>query len=265
MYTLAYTMHQGKVCRQQQDCLLIHKKIYQEKSLPITTSPFNKEELLLAVADGLTSSGGNPRLAPQKASRVALEELVKTWRQNPEWFQDGFIANRHLRRVQAQLAQRLSHSPITHGAATTLVVVHLKNDHCALLNTGDSRIYLANAAGIWQRLSKDHTLLQGLIDQGKALADQEYGSIYGMLEHALTADFDETDFAIHRQTTILEQGATLVLCSDGIHDQLGEQQMWDAFDPARDVATQTRMWRDAVWKNGAKDNFSLIVLRRENV
>ena len=36
MLTLAYTMHRGKVCRQQQDCILIDGAIHQVPGLPIT-------------------------------------------------------------------------------------------------------------------------------------------------------------------------------------------------------------------------------------
>ena len=58
------------------------------------------------------------------------------------------------------------------------------------------------------------------------MPDQEYASVYEMLEHALTADADENDFAIHRVLVSLSPGATLVLCSDGIHEKLGEERLW---------------------------------------
>ncbi len=36
MLEIAYTMHQGKICRQQQDCILIDGAIHQVPVLPIT-------------------------------------------------------------------------------------------------------------------------------------------------------------------------------------------------------------------------------------
>lgn len=264
MYSVAYTMHRGKVGRRQQDCILVNQTVYQESVLPTATQSLDESEVLLAVADGLANSGGNRHLAPQQASRVALEELVKARREHPEWLQNGLVANRHLRQVQARLADRLADSPITYGAATTLAMAHLRNDQCAILNVGDSRLYLAQETGEWQCLSKDHTILQGLIDQGKASLDQEYAGFYGMLEHALTADAGENDFAIHRVQVSLSPGATLVLCSDGIYEKLGEERLWQLFNPKQDITTQTKIWRDAVWQQGASDNYSLIVLRRES-
>ena len=74
---------------------------------------------------------------------------------------------------------------------------------------------------------------------------------------------EEGDFAIHWVWVTLEPGDTLMLCSDGIHDQIGEEILWELFDPALDVAAQAKVWRDAVWRHGAKDNLSLVVVRVE--
>ncbi|MDZ7621434.1 MAG: protein phosphatase 2C domain-containing protein [Candidatus Competibacteraceae bacterium] len=263
MLTLAYTMHQGKLCRQQQDCILIDGTIHQDRMLPITAWSLLADEVLLAVADGVASSGGNRRIAPQQASRIVLEELVKAVREHPEWLQDGFVANRHARHIQTQLSNKLADNPKTYGAASTLAVAHVRSGRAAILNVGDSRVYQANREGQWRRLSKDHTVLQGMIDRGEASPDTEYASLYGALEHGLCADPEASDFAIHRVTVTLEPGDRLVLCSDGIHDQLGEDRLWALFDPALDVAAQAKVWRDAVWRDGAKDNFSLVVVMIE--
>ena len=261
MLTLAYTLHRGKVCRQQQDCILIDGAIHQVPVLPITAATLTADEALLAVADGVACSGGDRRIAPQRASRIVLEELAKAVRDRPEWLQDSFVANRHVRQVQARLSDRLADNPETRGAASTLAVAHVRGRRAAILNVGDSRVYRANRAGRWWRLSKDHTVLQGMIDRGEASPDTEYASLYGMLAHVLCADAEEGDFAIHRVVVTLEPGDTLVLCSDGIHDQIGEATLWALFDPALDVAAQAKVWRDAVWRDGAKDNLSLVVAR----
>ncbi len=96
-FEIAYAMHRGKVCCQQQDCLLIDGAIHQVPVLPITAATLTADEALLAVADGVACSGGDRRIAPQRASRIVLEELAIAVRDHPEWLQDGFVANRHVR------------------------------------------------------------------------------------------------------------------------------------------------------------------------
>lgn len=102
-----------------------------------------------------------------------------------------------------------------------------------------------------------------MIDRGEASPDAEYASLYGALEHVLCADPEESDFAIHRVLVTLEPGDRLVLCSDGIHDEIGEEMLWELFDPALEIAAQTKVWRDAVWRHGAGDNLSLVIVTVE--
>ena len=254
MFEIAYTMHRGRLSRYQEDSLLIQDQIYQKGSLPITAQRCAGDEVLLAVADGVHSSP-----SPHRASRLVLETLVKAIQEHPEWLQDGLVANWHLRQVQEQLAEQLADHPQTVGSATTIVVAHLRGAQAAVLNVGDSRAYQVSAAGQWRRLTKDHTVLQGLIDRGLASPEIDYSRMYLALEHVLCADFGSADFAIHRVIVTLEPGDWLVLCSDGVHNEIGEAALWGLFDPALDVAAQARAWRDAVWNHGAHDNLSLVV------
>ena len=251
---IAFTQHRGKINRQQQDCLLINGAIHQAPALPITPLTLAAEDVLLAVADGVVSSS-----APRRASRTVLEELAKAIQEHPEWRQEGFVSARHLRHVQTRLADQLADNPKTYGAATTIAVAHIRSHRAVVLNVGDSRVYHVDRMGRWRRLSKDHTVLQGLIDRGEASPDKEYASMYLALEHALCADHEEHDFAIHRVMVTLEPGDRLVLCSDGVHDELGEPAMWGLFEPALEVAEQVRVWRE-----GAGDNLSLIVVMIES-
>ncbi len=256
MLELAYTMHRGRQNHRQEDCILVNNSIYQELVLPITTVTLITTDVLSAIADGVHASP-----VPHKASRMVLENLVKAIYQHSEWLQDGLIAHRHLRWVQTQLSKRLADNPKTCGSASTIVMAHLLGNQAAILNVGDSRAYHVSPQWQWQRLSKDHSILQGLIDKGEASLDVEYSGIYQMLDSVLCADHENNDFDIHRVTLSLQVGDTLVLCSDGIHEQIGEEKMWALFDPMLDVTAQTKVWRDAVWASGAKDNYSLIVAR----
>lgn len=256
MFEIAYTMHRGKQNLHQEDCILVNGALYQECVLPVATLSLATDEVLLAVADGVHTSP-----MPHRASRTVLEELTQAIREHPEWLQEGFVANRHLRQVQERLADRLAVRPQTFGTASTIAVAHIRGQRAAILNVGDSRVYYSNGEGQWRRVSKDHTVLQGMIDQGLASPDVEYSSVLTMLEHVLCADHEENEnkFAIHRVMISLESGDRLVLCSDGIHDEIGEEIMWTLFDPSLDVKAQTTVWRDAVWRHGAKDNLSLVV------
>ncbi|MFO1371422.1 MAG: hypothetical protein U1F42_03190 [Candidatus Competibacteraceae bacterium] len=188
----------AKVCCQQQDCIPIDGAIHQDSMLPITALTLAGDEVVLAVADGVASSDGNRRIAPATGQPDRAGGIGQGGSGTPGVVAGGFVANRHLRHVQTQLSDKLADDLKTYGAASTLAVAHVRGRRAAILNVGDSRVYRANREGRWWRLSKDHTILQGMIDRGDASPDAEYASVYGMLEHVLCADSEESDFAIHR-------------------------------------------------------------------
>ena len=126
---------------------------------------------------------------------------------------------------------------------------------------GDSRVYRIGLAGDWRQLSLDHTYRQTMITRGEIAADQSLGQPFNDLDHMLIADEAEDDFAIHWQRGTWQSGDTFLLCTDGVHDTLGEARLQALFQPGRALVDQVTVWRDAVLATGAPDNFSLILLR----
>ena len=97
--------------------------------------------------------------------------------------------------------------------------------------------------------------------KGQASCDQEYARIYDALDACLIADDEETEFPVHWQVSDFEVGDTLLLCSDGVHQTIGQQMLEQLFDPHLSTYTQVDIFRTAVLNAGAPDNFSLILAR----
>ena len=135
-------------------------------------------------------------------------------------------------------------------------------ERCTVLSVGDSRAYRIAADGTWKQLTHDHTILNAMIDRGEANPETEYASFYNMLDSCLVADDEETDFRIHYEETPFLAGDSILLCTDGVHDTLGDVQMQRLTEAGLDPGTQVGIWRKAVLAAGAPDNFSMILLRR---
>ena len=164
--------------------------------------------------------------------------------------------------MHAQLCLCLGHNPWIRGTATTLALLQWRADQWSLVNVGDSRVYRIGREGGWRQLSQDHTYRQSMIARGEIAADQSLGQLFNDLEHMLIADDNEDDFAIHWQRGTWQPGEAFLLCTDGVHDTLGEARLQALFQPWRKLVDQVAVWRDAVLAGGAPDNFSLILLRR---
>ena len=79
--------------------------------------------------------------------------------------------------------------------------------------------------------------------------------------NTVIADDEETEFSVHRQVVPFEIGDTLLLCSDGVHQTLGQKVLEQLFDPRHSTQIQVDIFRTAVLKAGAPDNFSLILVK----
>jgi serine/threonine protein phosphatase PrpC len=250
MFEIAYTQHSGGAGRQQQDAIWTGNSILQSRNARVS-SHGESAPVLLAVADGVAASN-----RPARASRFVVESLSRhDHRQR--------LTGRQVRDIQAQLAARYAGGN-THGSATTLVAARVTESGCEIVNVGDSRAYLFSADGSCRQLSYDHTILNALIATGEVRADDDvaYAQIYQGLAHCLTADSEEYGFALHYEEAALEKGAGLLLCSDGLHDAIGDAAIRDLYRPERTATEQVEMWRKAVIEAGVPDNLSILLARR---
>lgn len=248
MIEIAFTQHSGKQHRAQQDAMWNGEHCLQDANLPTASLTLKDDRFLVAIADGVAVSP-----SPHLASRFVIEALAGTG-------MDALLSARRVRDIQGQLCDRYAKGR-TFGSSTTLVAVHSINGSCQVINAGDSRSYLISAEGKWRQTSHDHTILNDMIASGEAEAGKEYARMYNGLAHCLIADDEEDQFAIHCSQHTFTQGDSLLLCSDGLHDTLGDARIQQLYCPDLPPNKQVEIWRRAVLATGAPDNFSIILAR----
>jgi protein phosphatase/serine/threonine-protein phosphatase Stp1 len=107
--------------------------------------------------------------------------------------------------------------------ASTFIAMILRDRHFACLWAGDSRAYLLRA-GVLQQISRDHSLVQELVDSGKlAQEDAERHPHANVITRAVGSDSDilELDKVIGQA----EPGDRFLLCSDGLSKTLSEAEI----------------------------------------
>lgn len=187
---------------------------------------------LFAVADGM---GGHR--AGEVAARLAIEEISAAL-STPSAIRavERYVANAGLesrrkllavlRRGVEQANQRVrreaQNDPAHAGMGTTLDVVWLARDHAFIAHAGDGRVYLARARAVLQ-LTHDHTLASrvGRGAEGLGVTMAESGQPSKGVTNALGLS-DE----LQVDTLFVDLGPRdrLLLCSDGVHGQLGGEQ-----------------------------------------
>lgn len=143
------------------------------------------------------------------------------------------------------------------GMGTTLTTIIIGKEQSFLAHLGDSRAYLIRDGKITQ-LTKDHTVVQELLDQGRISADEIDGhpqrsfitkALMGAAQHE-RPDFLELE---------LVEGDHLLLCSDGLAGVVDEAKMRKAIESHGVSESAISELKGLAYKKGAPDNLTIIV------
>jgi protein phosphatase/serine/threonine-protein phosphatase Stp1 len=222
---------------------------------PGTVRPRNEDAFidrpdigLWAVADGAGGHGAGD--VASAAAIAALEDL-------PAGLSAAeMLAQLRLRitAVHAALQRQAQQAGPGRIIATTLVVLLARGGHYACLWAGDSRIYLLRQ-GEFTRLTRDHSLVQDLVDQGLlAEADAEGHPQANVITRAIGA---EGELELDKVSARIAPGDLFLLCSDGLFKAIPEAGI--AAMLAAGDGPQALL--DAALANGARDNVTAITVR----
>ena len=191
----------------------------------------NPKEKLFLVADGL---GGQP--SGETASNLtirSIEEFVIhsrsediTWpipyRKELSFEQNRLLAGATL--ANNRIRELANQNPSMKGMGTTLVGVIIEEDHLAIINIGDSRLYRIRNGQI-EQITQDHTLVaeqerMGLLTKEDANKHHQKH----ILTSALGIDVIDNIQIDVSLVKILEKDLYLI-CSDGLNDMLGDKEI----------------------------------------
>lgn len=259
---------QGNASNQlQQDAFFFLDHWYQEDlgvmAITSVASPF-----CLAVSDGVASSNYS-----QYCSKAVVKAVKSLWDDKENLTSD----NIH------HLLNQANHSAKRHGAAATLAMIvgELSSDgiiKVTITHVGESRVYLlSKGASQWQCLTRDHNLLNELIDEQARIKGQQAefadynregmaGSLYSITEcFAISADESGLSSEAPQSTvrTIeIKSGDCLVICTDGIHDLVPSHQ-WQLVSEETHLQDWLIALKDQVYhsEGNAYDNGTTIIVQ----
>lgn len=232
-------------------------------SLPAGDVPERADEVnyVMVVADGM---GGHA--AGEVASRLAIGALVGLALQIPDWIfwvdQDTAPelqrrARHAIEQVGSMLNERGSQDSALQGMGSTLTGARSCGRDLLIMHVGDSRAYLSRA-GRLERLTRDHTYAQMLVDAGQLSAsDAKISGFRHMLVNVLggTAEHVEVDVDLLR----LEDGDRLLLCTDGLTDCVNEDTISATLAGALPSSDVCRRLVQLALDGGGRDNITAIV------
>ena len=208
----------GKERTNNEDAYIICPDLSQQDwshSETPTYIPLNKYGSLLVVADGM--GGAN---AGEVASSIATNSIKRSFsKENVKYaiMNNGIedLLCSCIKDADDSINQRIYEDPDTSGMGTTIVICWVIGNVAYIAWCGDSRCYVYNAFRGLKLLSKDHSLVQELIDKGEITEKEAFTHPDN---NVITRGLGDVDF--QSQPDIVKYSINpndiILLCSDGL-------------------------------------------------
>ena len=221
--------------------------------IPSSSDELERRGALVVVADGM---GGSQ--AGEVASRLAVETVLKSYRAA-----SGEDPAADLRRA-VQEANRTIHdlgrtSSDLVGMGTTCTALVVRGTEAFVAHVGDSRAYRVNRGSISQ-LTQDHSLVAQLVREHVLTAEQARVDPRRNVVTRSVGVGETVQVDAFRVSTPLQVGDTLILCSDGLHGQVTDEEI-AALATEANLGEACQRLISIANQRGGPDNITVVVGR----
>lgn len=219
-----------------------------------------------AVVDGMGGHAGGELASATIAEAVTacIRETAgdsdKTWPMGLDARLSG-LANRlqvAIRSANRTLATRAQTDAALEGSGATLAAALFGDDRLAVSNVGDCRVYLLRGGRLSQ-ITRDHSVVAEQVAQG--LIDSKTARTHPLRHVVTRAVSGHTGMAVDVLELEVKAGDRLVLCSDGIHDVLTDDELAALVSSSgRPLDDVCRAVIDEANAHGGPDNATTVVV-----
>jgi PPM family protein phosphatase len=205
------------------------------------------------VADGMGGHAGG-----QEASRIATQSICTCL--DDQWDSDEpshtLLENAFLKANQSILQDQMKH-PERSDMGTTAVAVMLRDHQAWCGHIGDSRLYRLRGAKLSQ-ITEDHTWVARAMRLGDITPDQARVHPW---RHILSKCLGREDLRqIDVQTFDLQPNDRILLCSDGLTEELSDHLIAHHLKTIRSCERAAVALVNAAKEKGGRDNITVVIV-----
>jgi serine/threonine protein phosphatase PrpC len=206
---------------------------------------------LLAMADGMGGHAGG-----DIASSVVIGALVDLDDQALNSAESGKALLSRIESANHQLAEMVKDDPALHGMGTTLIAILRSQNKLILAHIGDSRAFLGRDGTLTQ-ITKDHSFVQSLVDEGRITEDEAMGHPQrSLVTRVLTGhDDDEPDLTV-REARV---GDRYLIASDGLTDYVAADTIAEIVTAGEPPGRTADRLVELALRAGAPDNVTIVI------
>lgn len=190
------------------------------------------------------------------ASRCTIEQTVESISASG-LTEPVALMQEAVNRANLLLLSAAQNDPGKAGMGTTLVAATCMDHQLYAANVGDSRLYIINQETITQ-ITRDHSLVEEMVRLGEMdEADAKFHPDKNIITRAVgvfeevAADFFETR---------IEEGDIILLCSDGLTNEVSDADIKRIVLGQRDIVEKAEKLVETANRNGGHDNITVVLI-----
>jgi serine/threonine protein phosphatase PrpC len=221
---------------------------------------------LVVLADGMGGHRGG-----EVASSLAVDVIISTIQQQlsqttykktdskSEFTLESIYLRDAVSSANKQVFEKAETSSEQKGMGTTIVALLFHNGTLSLVHIGDSRCYRLRGGKI-EQITKDHSLLQELVDRGFYTSEEAQKSVKkNLVTRALGID---QDVKVDLLEDIVLKKDIYLLCSDGLTDLINDADIYLTINKFSDNLEKAAVQLITMAnQKGGKDNISVMLCR----
>lgn len=228
---------------------------HAERSDTGLVRPANEDSFLarppvFVVADGMGGAS-----AGEVASRLAVETFAAGLPPGGDPVERLSAA---VSKANAAINAQAGDDPARQGMGTTVTAVMVDGGQLSVAHVGDSRAY-SFRAGSLERLTRDHTLVDELVQQGRLTPEE--AAVHPQRSIITRALGPEREVEVDSSVHALEAGDVILLCSDGLTGMIDEERIASILSQSRSLAAASRALVKAANDAGGRDNITVVLFR----
>lgn len=149
------------------------------------------------------------------------------------------------------------------GGGTTIITALIMNSQVTLAHIGDSRAYFIGHDGSIVYLTKDHSVIQKMIDMGEITEDEAHS--HPNRNYLYKAVGQDQSVKADIVTHVFRNDSRLLLCSDGLWGVVDEKKIIKIVSKAGNLQSACNQLVSEANKAGGPDNISVILVESREI
>lgn len=223
---------------------------YDAKTHPGRVRDCNEDNIFASAEPGLwiVADGMGGHACGEVASEIVVERLLAS-------FEAGESLTSSIELAHQAVTAHAELNTQAKGMGATVVVMTTADNHYTIAWVGDSRAYRLRGNQL-QLLTRDHSYLEWLKDNGITVEEARKHPKRNVITQSIGIGEPCPDTV----TGDYQPGDRYLLCSDGLNDELTDEEICSILRSSDDSEAITEQMINAALDKGGRDNISVIVV-----